>query len=139
MSKTPQNKTPAAPGLGITTLIVDDSPRWVKSLRAFLALHPAIRVAGAAGDGLEGLAEIESLRPALVLLDIQMPRLGGLEAVPIIRERFPHVVVVMMTAHDYPDLEKRCRASGAHALVLKSEIRPALLPAIRSLFPEAQL
>ena len=139
MSKPSSNENRTAPiGGAITTLIVDDSPRWVKSLRTFLARHPAIQVVGVAGDGLDGLEMIASLRPALVLLDLQMPRLGGLEAAPLIRDQFPEVKVVMMTAHPQPDLEARCRASGARALVAKSEVRPALLPAIRLLFPTTQ-
>jgi DNA-binding NarL/FixJ family response regulator len=139
VSKSPNHESHIAFRHGaITTLIVDDSPRWVKSLSTFLALHPIIQVVGVAGDGLEALEKIESLRPELVLLDIQMPRLGGLEAAPIIRDRFPEVVVVMMTAHPHPELEPRCHASGVRAIIAKSEVRPGLLRTIDTLFPEAQ-
>lgn len=138
MSKLPLQKNRAVPRVGIATLIVDDSPRWVKSLLTFLALHPVIRVVGVAGDGLEGLAAVESLRPELVLLDIQMPRLGGLETARIILERFPEVVVILMAANHNPDLEMRPSASGAHAFLAKSEVRRALLPVIRAHFPKAQ-
>lgn len=139
MSEQPGHDSHTASGrAAITTLIVDDSPHWVRSLRTFLALHPVVDVVGVAGDGLEGLSMIASLRPALVLLDAQMPRLGGLEAAPIIRDRFPDVTVVMMTAHRHPDLEVRCRASGVRAIVAKSDVRPALLAAIGALFPDAQ-
>jgi DNA-binding NarL/FixJ family response regulator len=139
VSELPNHDSHGAPDRRtITTLIVDDSPRWVTSLRTFLALHPVIEVVGVAVDGVEALAMIASLRPALVLLDIQMPRLTGLAAAPLIRDRFPEVKVVMMTAHDHPGLEAQCRANGARALVAKSEVRPNLFLAIAPLFSEEQ-
>jgi DNA-binding NarL/FixJ family response regulator len=139
VSKSPDHEShTASRPRAIATLIVDDSARWVKSLRTFLELHPVVQVVGVAGDGHEALAKIESLRPALVLLDIQMPGLGGLEAAPMIRDRFPEVVVVIMTAHPHPGLEPLCHASGARAMVAKADVRPALLRAIGALFPEAQ-
>jgi DNA-binding NarL/FixJ family response regulator len=136
VSNSANHESHTASGRGtITTLIVDDSPRWVTSLRTFLSLHPVIEVVGVAGDGVEALAMIASLRPALVLLDIHMPTLGGLAAAPIIRDRFPEVQVVMMTAHYHAGLEAQCRASGARAIVAKADVRRGLLLAIGPLFP----
>jgi DNA-binding LytR/AlgR family response regulator len=81
------------------TLIVDDEPVARAGLRALLAEDPEIEIVGECGNGIDALAALESLRPDLVLLDVQMPELDGvsvLRALP--REQWPAVIFV--TAYD---------------------------------------
>ena len=118
----------------IRTLIVDDSAKWIKVLCGFLKREPRIRVAGIAGDGREGIAQIERLRPALVLLDLRMPRLDGLDTAAILRARFPEVVIVMLSFDDDEASAERCLAHGAHAFIGKGRASDELLPAIFRLF-----
>jgi len=83
----------------IRTLIVDDEPLARQGIRSFLAAEPDVEVVGDCADGAEAVKLIGQLRPALVFLDVQMPRLNGfkvLEALP--PEQLP--VVIFMTAHD---------------------------------------
>ena len=118
----------------IRTLIVDDSAKWIKVLSGFLKREPRIRVEGIAGDGREGIALIERLRPALVLLDLRMPRLDGLDTAVIVRARFPEVVIVMLSFDDEEGTTGRCLAHGAHAFIGKGRAPDELLPAIFRLF-----
>ena len=118
----------------IRTLIVDDSPRWMEPLCAFLANEPALVIAGTARDGLEALGQVVTLRPALVVLDVRMPRMNGLEAAALIRARFPEVRILMMSLDDDAGTREACFAHGAHAFVAKSKGAAELVPAIFRLF-----
>ena len=118
----------------IRTLVVDDSPQWMESLCEFLASEPALVLAGTARDGLEALGQVVTLRPALVVLDVRMPRMNGLEAAALIRARFPEVRILMMSLDDDAGTRAECFAHGAHAFVAKSKGAAELLPAIFRLF-----
>jgi two-component system LytT family response regulator len=84
----------------IRTVIVDDEPLAREKLRGFLERHPGFELVGEAADGLEAVKTIDALRPDLVLLDIQMPELDGLEVLAALEsEPMPHVVFV--TAYDH--------------------------------------
>ena len=135
MSNHDRQHPAAKPGSGpIRTLLVDDSTKWLTPLCAFLANEPAGAIVRIAHDGLEALGRIESLRPALVLLDVRMPRVGGLEAASLIRTRFPEMRILMMSTDDDSMTRESCFAHGAHAFVPKSEAGTELLPAIFGLF-----
>ena len=111
----------------IRTLVVDDSSHWLEPLCYFLESHSGIALVGTASDGVEALASIERLRPELVVLDVQMPRMDGLETVTLIRGRFPETRIVMMSFDDSPAVRKSCEAWGAHAFVPKSAPPASLL------------
>ena len=118
----------------IRTLVADDSAQWLTTLCAFLAREAAIAVVGAARDGLEALGHAAALRPELVVLDVRMPRMNGLEAAALIRARHPEVRIVMMSTDTDAGTREACFAHGAHAFVPKGETARALLPAIFRLF-----
>jgi two-component system LytT family response regulator len=82
------------------TLIIDDEPPARDKLRGFLARQPAFELVGEAGDGLEAITEIETRKPDLILLDIQMPELDGFEVLASLQsEKLPYVIFV--TAFDH--------------------------------------
>jgi two-component system LytT family response regulator len=89
----PASATPGA----IRAVLVDDEPLARKRLRALLAAHPRVQIVGEAANGEEACQIIESLRPDLVFLDIQMPGLSGFDVLAQLRER-PRIIFV--TAHD---------------------------------------
>lgn len=125
------NQPPAAPATEpIRTLVVEDSRKWLEPLCLFLATHPGIAVVGTAGDGLEALGRVESLRPELVLLDVQMPRMTGLEAAALIRARFPATRILMMSFDEDSVTLESCMAAGAHAFISKQTAASLLLPEI---------
>jgi len=97
------------------TLIVDDSEFARRGIRTILAGSPLFEVVAEAGDGEEGIARVRELAPDLVLMDLRMPRLGGLEAIRLIKEEFPSTLVVVLSVSDDPqDLFEaiRCGAQG---------------------------
>jgi YesN/AraC family two-component response regulator len=109
-------------------LIVDDSPRARDGLSAFFSVQEGLKVICEASNGEEALAKVESQHPDLVLMDLQMPVMGGLQATQIIKERWPHVRVVILTI--YTDYGLQARQAGADAFLIKGcsteEMRAAL-------------
>jgi DNA-binding NarL/FixJ family response regulator len=80
-------------------LIADDSPRSRSGLRAVLALRPEIQVVGEAANGQEAVRLVEELQPDVVLMDVKMPVMDGLEATQIIKESWPGSKVIVLTIH----------------------------------------
>ena len=102
------------------TLIVDDSQLARRGIRAILHESPLFEVVGEASDGLEGIVRVRELGPDLVLMDLKMPRLGGLDATRAIKEEFPATPVVVLSVSDDPqDLFEAIRY-GAQGYLLKN-------------------
>jgi DNA-binding NarL/FixJ family response regulator len=101
-------------------LIVDDHPLTRDALRRLLAAH-GFEVVGEAGGGEDAVALTRELKPDLVLLDLSMPGLGGLEALPRLRKAAPGCEVVVLTASEDEDSLLAAVRSGAAGYVLKSE------------------
>jgi two-component system NarL family response regulator len=112
----------------IRTLVVDDSPRARHAVCYFLETQKNIELVGTAPNGREALEQVDALRPDLVLMDIQMPEMNGLETTQQLRQRFPSTRVIMITLHDGPGVGSKCHDSGAHGFVAKSRL-PQKLPA----------
>ena len=109
-------------------LIADDRVRTRRALRAVLALQPGIELIGEAADGEEALAEVERLRPDIVILDIRMPRVDGIAATKQIKTRWPAIRVI---AHSLvEDLSEDALAAGADAFVPKGAPADELLRAL---------
>ncbi len=103
-----------------------------EGLRTFLELQDGIEVVGEAGDGLEGVAAAERLRPDVVLMDLVMPRLDGVGAMRLLRERLPGVRVIVLTS--FADDERLLPAvqAGAAGYLLKNAQPQELARAIRA-------
>ena len=111
-------------------LIADDRARTRRALRAVLSTQPGIELVGEAADGEEALAEVERLRPDIVILDIRMPRLDGIEATTRIKQRWPEIRVI---AHSLAEeLSEEARAAGADAFVPKGAPAEELIRALCS-------
>lgn len=89
----------AAHNVRIPLLVVDDHRYFRESLLSFLAELPSVIVAGAAENGREAVAMTAGLNPAVVVMDIQMPEMNGIEACRIIKERMPQTRVILYTMH----------------------------------------
>ena len=103
-------------------LLVDDSAAFAESARAVLAADDRIEVVGVAGDGAEAVELAEQLRPDLVLMDIEMPRLDGVEATRAIRDRCPTAHVVMLTGRHERDDEIGSGEAGAVGFLHKEQL-----------------
>ncbi|CAB1367955.1 response regulator [Denitratisoma oestradiolicum] len=115
----------------IRVLIVDDHTLFRSGLKSLLQRHEEFEVIGEAGDGLEGVKRAKTLKPEVVLLDLHMPGMSGLEAVRIISEDVPEARVLMLTvSEDEEDLLQTLRA-GASGYLLKNVETEFLVDAIR--------
>jgi two-component system, NarL family, response regulator DesR len=103
-------------------LAIDDSPEFLSSLQSFFETTPDFCLVGTARSGSEALALAQELRPDLVLMDLQMAGMSGLEATSEIRHRFPGMAVVIVTAHEIPGLAQVCHENGARDCVKKSRL-----------------
>jgi DNA-binding NarL/FixJ family response regulator len=116
--------------MAIQILIADDFEHWRNSVRSLLKRNPWFRVAGEGRDGIEAIEKAAALRPDVVLLDIGMPRLNGIEAAKQIRKACPECKIIFLTQEDSSDIQKAALDTGAVAYLLKSTAASKLLPAI---------
>jgi len=121
-------------GRRIRTLVVDDSAPALRTICAFLETLGNIEVVGTAGDGCQALERAETLQPDLVLMDLQMPGLSGATATERLRERFSHMVIIIVTVHEGGDVRRLCRDAGAHGFISKDRLGDELPSLIRRIF-----
>jgi DNA-binding NarL/FixJ family response regulator len=116
----------------IRVLLLDDHPLMREGIAAALGTHPDVVLVGEGSDGAEALALYREHRPDVVLMDLQMPRVGGIEATIAIRAKFPDAQIIVLTAHHGDVQVVRALKAGAAAYLLKNTLRTELLDAIRS-------
>ena len=112
----------------VRVFIVDDQPAARQALKAVLALCPAMQVIGEAANGQQAVQSVAALQPDVVLMDIQMPIMNGLDATRLIKNRLPAIKVVVLTA--YATNRTEALAAGADNFVFKGEAFEALQNAI---------
>jgi DNA-binding NarL/FixJ family response regulator len=117
-------------------LLVDDHVLVRAGIRALLEKIPNVDVVGEAGTGREAVELIKSESPSLVLMDIAMRELGGLEALPRITKDFPSVKVIILSAHANEEYVIRALRSGAAGYMLKDAATVELDLAIRSVIED---
>ena len=115
----------------INILLVDDEPTIRRGLRMRLELEPDLSVIGEAGDGLAAIDSARTLAPNVVLMDVEMPRMNGIDATRELRSQVPSAAVVILSMHDDAATQARARDAGASAFVAKHSIDGGLLDAIR--------
>lgn len=106
---------------------------------ATLARHDDMDVVGEAGDGHEALAAFREERPDVVLMDVQMPRLGGIEALEAIRAEDRKAVVLILTTYPGDAQAHRALAAGAEGYLLKSCLRKELVDTIRAVHAKRRI
>ncbi len=114
----------------ITCLIADDHEVVREGLRLSLSRSPQIRVVGEASDGASAIAVAERRRPNVVIMDVRMPGMDGLEATKILSERLPQTAVLIFTAYGERSLLGRGLEAGAKGYILKEAPHQTLLRAI---------
>ena len=120
-------------------LIADDHALVRLGLRILLERHQDWMVCGEAGDGAEAVEQAISLKPDLILLDISMPKLDGLTAVPLIREKVPNAAIIILTLYESIEMARIAAYAGAAAYITKSLLTKDLVPAIEKLQAEKSL
>lgn len=114
----------------ITCLIADDHEVVREGLRIALSRSPRIRVIGEAADGAAAVALTERRRPDVVIMDLRMPDMDGLEATELVLEKVPETAVLIFTAYDERSLLERGLESGARGYLLKEAPHETLVRAI---------
>lgn len=118
---------------GIRVLLVDDSPEFLKMLSKFFASAPEVDLVGIARTGQDAIKFSAELSPDLVLMDLIMPHMNGLDATRQIKSMPNAPIVVMLTGHDTPEYRSEAVNAGADGFVYKPELFHELLPLIRRL------
>jgi len=114
----------------IQTLIVDDDSNFRKLVRTYLSANSNIDVIGEACDGMEAIEKANELQPDLILLDIRMPKMNGIEVTQQIKKSMPWIKIIILTFYDLEEYRKAVKTSGASGYVLKKLIVKDLLPTI---------
>jgi len=116
----------------IRILLVDDHPIVRQWLRALLEGRPGWEVIGEASDGLEAVDQATRLHPDVMVLDVTMPRMNGLEACRVIRQKTPGLEILFVTQHDSPQMMREALDAGARGYVVKSNAARDLLEAVEA-------
>jgi DNA-binding NarL/FixJ family response regulator len=114
-------------------LVADDNDLVRRGVLQILSCEKDWEVCGEAKNGAEAVEKAREVLPDLILLDISMPGMGGLEATRQIRQEVPQTKILIMSQHDMAQLSTRIVRAGAHGCVDKNRIGTDLLAAIRSL------
>lgn len=112
-------------------LVVDDQKTIRESIKAFLSKVTDLELVGTAVDGYEAISKVKELKPDIILMDIEMPGLDGLEATKSISKQYPQVKVLILTSHDHDDLIAKSLSVGAQGYLLKNMPHTEIIRAIR--------
>jgi DNA-binding NarL/FixJ family response regulator len=111
-------------------LVVDDQPTFRAVARTLVALTPGLRVAGEAESGEQAVELAACLQPPVVLMDINLPGISGIEATKQLCAAFPQITVILMSTYAAADLPSDAMDSGAAGYVRKEDLTPAALTAL---------
>lgn len=130
LNKLPQGSQTIMP---VRILLVDDHPIVRQGLRTLLEGRTGWEVVGEASDGIEALEKVDSLQPDVVVLDVTMPRMNGLEACRLIQQKPKSgLEVLFVTQHDSPQMMREALDAGARGYVVKSNAARDLLEAVEA-------
>jgi DNA-binding NarL/FixJ family response regulator len=115
----------------ISVLLVDDNPVFLSIATQFLQTHDDLMVIGAITGGEEALLQAQDLRPDVVLVDLAMPDLSGLEIIPRLRSVLPEAGVIALTTYADDAYRRAALDAGANEFISKTDMGSELLPAIR--------
>jgi DNA-binding NarL/FixJ family response regulator len=117
-------------------VVVDDHDVVRQGVRLIVKGNPEWDVVGEATDGVDALEKIEALKPDLVILDISMPRKGGLDVIRELGEKGIRPKILVLTMHESKDLAERVHDSGAAGFVVKTSAARDLIPAMKKIFDD---
>jgi DNA-binding NarL/FixJ family response regulator len=116
----------------IRVMLVDDHPAFRKGMAALITSEPGLEVVAQTGDGREALELYRAKKPDVVLMDLRLPGMGGVEAILAIRKEFPEARVIVLTTFDTDEDIYRAMQSGAKSFLLKDTPEDELAATIRA-------
>jgi DNA-binding NarL/FixJ family response regulator len=119
------------PGEKTRLLIVDDHALYRRGLRSMFELEPDFEVVGEASDGLEAIERVEQLHPDVVLMDVNMPGMDGMQATRRLADSYPGILIITLTMFKGEEHLREARRAGSSAYVLKDAGSEILLRTIR--------
>jgi DNA-binding NarL/FixJ family response regulator len=125
-------ETGSLSNMSIRILVADDHPVVRHGLKALLGAQPDWDIIDEASDGMEAVEKAVRLNPDVVVLDVSMPRMNGLEACRVIRGSVPSCEILMVTQHDSPQMMREALDAGAKGYVVKSNAARDLLAAVEA-------
>ena len=114
----------------IRVLVVDDYELWRQQVCSILQTQPELLVVAEIADGLEAVQKAKEQQPDLILLDIGLPNLNGLDAARQIRQVAPDAKILFLTNNSDKDIVRAALGTGAQGYVLKTDVGRELLPAV---------
>jgi DNA-binding NarL/FixJ family response regulator len=121
----------------IRTLLVDDSSEFLEAAQRFLATETKVEIIGQAHSGQDAVKAATRLEPDLILMDLSMPGMNGLDATRQIKALPDPPKVIILTIYDNPEYRTAAQAVQADGFVTKSEFGSELLPLIQEIYSEA--
>ena len=118
----------------IKVFIADDHAMLRDGLRTILEGSGGIEVVGEAGDGLEAVKKIKAVRPDVCIVDLNMPRLKGIDVIKMVKEALPETKVVVLTMHDKEEYIYHALKNGASGYVLKTSSSEEIITAVRNTY-----
>lgn len=118
----------------IRILIADDHPILREGMRAIIAMQPDMEIVGEASNGLEAVALYDELQPDVVLMDLRMPEMNGVDAIAKIKSKYRTACILVLTTYSGDANALTAIRQGASGFLLKSSLRRELLTAIRSVY-----
>jgi two-component system, NarL family, response regulator len=115
----------------IRILTVDDHPMLREGIAAVLASEPDIVVVAEASNGVEAISQFQAHKPDVTLMDLQMPRLNGIDAILAIRKEYPEARIIVLTTYSGDSQATRALRAGASGYLLKNMVRKELVETIR--------
>jgi DNA-binding NarL/FixJ family response regulator len=108
-------------------LLVDDNSAVRSLVRQLFELEPDYEIAGEAENGQDAVEKAENLKPDLIILDLSMPIMTGLDAAPLLRKLLPDTRIILFTVQQGSEVEQLARAAGIHAVVPKDQAASNLI------------
>jgi two-component system response regulator NreC len=116
----------------VKIVLADDHTLLREGLRALLSAYPKFEIVGEAADGRAAVRQVEKLSPDLVMMDLSMPRMTGMDAIREIKKRYPETKVIALTVHKTEEYLRTTLQAGADAYVLKDATHDELLMAVKN-------
>jgi PAS domain S-box-containing protein len=116
----------------VRVLIVDDHPMLRHGLRTFLEAEPNVEICGEAVDGVDAIEKAAQTKPDVIIMDVSMPRMNGLEATREIRRLHPEIEILILTQYESEEMARQAMKAGAKGYLVKSSVSDHLMAALEN-------